>query len=313
LEELKNAGLNDLRLQIYLREDEAFDVGVLEKRFDETAQKLGVRCSERKRKAAIINVQFEYEGMTLSCRARDFKQNGNTRGGSLETINPKMRKTPCLSPYLALYVDYNGKVMPCCNLRSDIPSHAEFIIGDVNVSSLQEIFNNAKIKSLRNTLKSLDTLQQLAPCNECCFLDSDTHFQKDLEAIAKYRSETERLQDENEQQQGKIKRLQGEIKEQQGKIKRQQGEIKEQQGKIKHLQDEIQSQREEIQRRDAEIQNQREALTLLRKKNWIYWQYYRYKLFAKLTFGKKRKHYEKKRDLFHKKVQRIRQIGKGQG
>ena len=51
-----------------------------------------------------------------------------------------------------------------------------------------------------------------------------------------------------------------------------------------------------------------DVLTLLTQKNSIYWHYYRYKILAKFTFGKKRKHYTAKRDLYHEKVRRIREL-----
>jgi hypothetical protein len=38
------------------------------------------------------------------------------------------------------------------------------------------------------------------------------------------------------------------------------------------------------------------------EKNSIYWQYCKYKILAKLTFGKKRKYYKVKRDLLREKV-----------
>ena len=32
-------------------------------------------------------------------------------------------------------MDYTGKVMPCCNLRSDFPEHRDFIVGDLSDGS----------------------------------------------------------------------------------------------------------------------------------------------------------------------------------
>jgi predicted metal-dependent peptidase len=55
---------------------------------------------------------------------------------------------------------------------------------------------------------------------------------------------------------------------------------------------------------------QHDNLTLMRQKNSIYWHYYRSKILAKLTFGKKRKHYKAKRDELHEKVRRIRELQK---
>lgn len=59
----------------------------------------------------------------------------------------------------------------------------------------------------------------------------------------------------------------------------------------------------------AEIQRLQDDF-LLQNNKYIYWQYYRCKLLAKLTFGKKRKHYKAKRNLFHDQVRRIRNLRK---
>ena len=60
----------------------------------------------------------------------------------------------------------------------------------------------------------------------------------------------------------------------------------------------------------SDAQRLRDNLTLLQEKKSIYWHYYRCKVLAKLTFGEKRKHYKAKRDFYHEKVRRIREIYK---
>lgn len=51
-------------------------------------------------------------------------------------------------------------------------------------------------------------------------------------------------------------------------------------------------------------------LDILINKNRIYSSYYRYKLFSKIFFGKKRKHYKEKAKIYHEKVRNIRQLYK---
>ena len=76
-----------------------------------------------------------------------------------------------------------------------------------------------------------------------------------------------------------------------------------------------QSQQREISRLQEENQRVRDCLALLQQKNTILRHYYRCKVLAKLTFGKKRKHYELKRDALHEKVRLVRGFcnGKPQG
>ena len=105
--------------------------------------------------------------MTIKCYARDFKVNGCTRGNSLDTIKPHKRNMPCVLPLKAIYIDYNGSVMPCCNLRSDIKEHERFIMGNVNDNTLEEIFNNQRYMELRKQVFKWRI--KLMPCRECNF------------------------------------------------------------------------------------------------------------------------------------------------
>ena len=87
-------------------------------------------------------------------------------------------------------------------------------------------------------------------------------------------------------------------------------EIQRQRDVIQRQRDEIQRQRDEIQHQRDEIQRSFDNLTLLQKKHSIYWHYYRYKVSAKITLGRKRKHYEVKRNVFHDRVRNIRNLCK---
>ena len=60
--------------------------------------------------------------------------------------------------------------------------------------------------------------------------------------------------------------------------------------------------------RVTEMQCSLDNLSRFREKRSVYWHYYRCKLLAYLTFGKKRKHYKAKRDIFHEKIREIRRL-----
>ena len=48
-----------------------------------------------------------------------------------------------------MYIDYNGNVMICCALRSDIPDHKDGIMGNVKNSKLEDIFVSESYSSWR--------------------------------------------------------------------------------------------------------------------------------------------------------------------
>lgn len=167
LKQLYDAGLRSLDIQSYLREDEEFNRRNIRAKIEKRAANLDVKCNIVKYNTDMVEGNFKYKDMNLVMRARDFRINGNNRAGSLETIKPVKREKPCWIPFKDIYIDYNGNLMPCCNMRSDVEGHKKFIMGNVNNNSLEEIFNNENYKKMRDILKK-DNIK-LYPCNECNF------------------------------------------------------------------------------------------------------------------------------------------------
>lgn len=113
-----------------------------------------------------IYFKLDYEGIDIIYKASDFSQMGNSRGMSIKGVNSVYdRIFRCFYPFIDLYVDYNGFVMPCCNLRSDIESHKNLILGNLYDNDLFEIFTNKKNSELRKYL--CVNSKKLPPCSEC--------------------------------------------------------------------------------------------------------------------------------------------------
>ena len=77
-------------------------------------------------------------GIQMRIYARNFELNGCSRGESVPIQFTHRRTSPCLSPFYHVYIDFNGTVMPCCNLRSDVPAHADAAIA--NLSNGADLF-----------------------------------------------------------------------------------------------------------------------------------------------------------------------------
>lgn len=167
LDELYESGLKSMNIQSYLSKNEIFNTDNIKIKIDIMAEKLGLDFVEKINSIDRYEIAFKYEEMNLNMYARDFRLNGNNRGGVLDTIPAIIRKSPCYIPFSDIYIDYNGKVLPCCNFRSDIKEHNNFILGDANNESILDIFNNIKMKKLRKKL--LKDIDKLKPCNECNF------------------------------------------------------------------------------------------------------------------------------------------------
>ena len=156
-----------MHIQCYLEKHEIFKIKNIKARIALTAKKLNLPYRETHISSALYRVDFDYKNMSLAMYARDFKVNGNNRGGLIKRIKSKTRKGPCFIPFTHIYIDYNGCVVPCCNIRSDITDHKKFILGNVKDENIFEIFNNESIQKLRKILITNDI--KLRPCNKCSF------------------------------------------------------------------------------------------------------------------------------------------------
>ena len=113
-----------------------------------------------------IEYDGHYRDMKLRMYARDFNING-VRRGNVRIGKLAQRSCPCLQPFFSVYIDYTGDVMPCCNLRSDIPEHQCGILGrlDREAGSVFRIFGGELAAAWRREMLTWDAKR--APCDEC--------------------------------------------------------------------------------------------------------------------------------------------------
>lgn len=180
IDALCDAGLNSLNIQHYLQKNEVFEAKSIKKSFAQVAEKLGLEYRISREISGRIEAEFIYPNMQITARARDFRKNGCTRGDSLTTIEKTNRSTGCLIPYIALYIDYNGQIVPCCNLRSDFAPHKRYVLGDCNNESLREIFNNKNTLTFRKNVKGW---VHIDVCKNCKFHDGYVGYMEDMDYI----------------------------------------------------------------------------------------------------------------------------------
>ncbi|MGB7533073.1 MAG: radical SAM protein [Halobacteriota archaeon] len=171
LRELYDAGLRSLNIQVYLPESFEYT--------DELAAKYLVSTIKHyalpyrfvfKKPVDWLEYRLEFRDMDIRLYARNFKVNGTDRGGIVAHLKiDEIRESPCLIPFHDMYIDYNGKVVPCCNIRSDWPGHSKFILGDLNEQreTLFSIFTSSKIVAWRRAL--INYGKKNGACNSCKF------------------------------------------------------------------------------------------------------------------------------------------------
>jgi hypothetical protein len=128
-------GANHLELGIYLANGVTWTREAAERHLGRVANRLHLTFQGR---FEAPGERITYEGRRNGTRIFAFCPNytidGICRGGSVEGVpsKPVPRTSPCLYAFTDLYVEYSGRVMPCCNLRSDIEQHKGLSFGKVD-------------------------------------------------------------------------------------------------------------------------------------------------------------------------------------
>lgn len=141
--ELHDAGLNELYIQQYDANKDKWDHERIHCLMLKKLNNFGLPFNK------IIDIpggKIEYEiihkDMIIHLRARNFIIDGSSRGDVIQLGGSYTRTQKCVQPFNNMYIDYNGSIMICCALRSDITTHGDGIMGNVNSGSLADIFYN---------------------------------------------------------------------------------------------------------------------------------------------------------------------------
>ena len=154
LDNLCLAGLNKMIISCYLDNNEDYDVeNIVKPKMNKLLEKLSLDYEEITNNNCMYEVSIKYDNMHVVYRTQNFKEGvGSDRGGLLNNNNTYVRSTQCLLPFTDFNVDFNGNVMPCCNLRSDAKEHKNYILGNIKDNTIFEIFTNKKSSNLRSSL-----------------------------------------------------------------------------------------------------------------------------------------------------------------
>jgi len=169
LARLRDAGLNTLNIQIYLKNFERYDHEKVRARGEQTLARLGAPARMVKDQPGVwLEWRIEYEGMTIRLYGRNFDVNGTSRGDTVDIAREFRRTAPCIIPAWAVYIDHDGSMVPCCNLRSDIPEHEDTVIARLSPAvDLFEAYAGARLASWRRALASFEEKQGV--CRSCRF------------------------------------------------------------------------------------------------------------------------------------------------
>ena len=130
VEQLYAVGLRSLNIQIYLGNKERYDHAKIKAAGDKTLKRVQLpHTLVRDTPGEWYEQRLHYRDMSIRLYGRNFETGGTSRGGEVPIHMDYQRTSPCLIPFWAVYIDHDGSTVPCCNFRSDIPTHADYVIG----------------------------------------------------------------------------------------------------------------------------------------------------------------------------------------
>jgi MoaA/NifB/PqqE/SkfB family radical SAM enzyme len=163
---LREAGLNVVYMSIYLKARERWTLALAHAYSEQLAKKLGCRLATKRASPVSLSCTYDFEGLQLSSACMNWNEHGTDRGGLIDPYITKQRLSPCREPFETFVIDYNGSVMPCCNLRSDFAQHRDFVVGDLTApnASIFDIYAG-QLSAWRRSMVGFGT--KGSPCTTC--------------------------------------------------------------------------------------------------------------------------------------------------
>jgi len=164
---LSDAGLDELWIQQYLGNQEKYCHDTMIRRIEKTLCRLNIVDYDE-----LINVigsKIEYniphEKMIIHIRGRNFCIDGSPRGGILPISGKYQRVLNCVQPSHNIYVDWNGSVMMCCEVRSELPQHKKWIMGNIKKDKIWKIFYTPEYIKIREIISKYG--EKTGLCRHC--------------------------------------------------------------------------------------------------------------------------------------------------
>lgn len=131
MKEVRLSGLSRLHVSVYLTHGKPWTKEGAEKELDRFRKRADLRALDRRVSATEVYDVLDGSGVRVSSNCVDYAVTGFDRGGAVENLrDASFRRTaPCMQVFHNFTIDFDGTVMPCCNLRSDLNSHKKHIVG----------------------------------------------------------------------------------------------------------------------------------------------------------------------------------------
>ena len=136
-------------------------------RMKRMAEKLGLRLVLwRAKPGEIYEAWLPYKNMRLTLSAINLDELGCNRAGLVDVGKHRVRTSPCQVVFDRFYIDWNGSVVPCSNIRSDSDKHQAYIVDKLTLErSVFDAYANSALVDWRRKLAGWGP--KASPCDDC--------------------------------------------------------------------------------------------------------------------------------------------------
>ena len=156
LNDLNEVGVNMMYITYYYNWNDKnieFDLeNIIKPGMFKFINKLGIEYSKYIENDNGYYIYIKYKSIDIEYRALNMEKIANDRGGIIQGVNIKERTSQCFLPNIQVSIDYDGTYSMCCNIRSDVEEHKDYIIGNIRDNTIFELFINDKIINIRKKL-----------------------------------------------------------------------------------------------------------------------------------------------------------------
>jgi radical SAM protein with 4Fe4S-binding SPASM domain len=168
LTRLRTAGLSVLRISVYLKDGERWSLARAREEMERLGRRIGIVPAFHADTVDTVGASFAFDGLEIAAWSHDFDRIGYDRGESVAALFDKsyVRQAPCTLVFTNFTVDFDGKVMPCCNLRGDHPEHRGHLLGDLSKGeSIFDVYASPGFAGWRKSLAGVG--EKASPCRSC--------------------------------------------------------------------------------------------------------------------------------------------------
>jgi hypothetical protein len=192
LDALTQAGVNKITATVHSGPGGKTDIESLVKEHARRIEELGIpfEVDRTEIEDRICVATARHEGrLEIEYLAHDFARvspEGDAwafdRGGALNLPKTFTRVTPCFTPFTEFEVEWDGTLLPCCQIQNDAFQHDNYVLGKLTPeSNLFTAYTSAKYAEWRMKLFSYGAKE--SPCTTCTYGQADQDWREGAAAL----------------------------------------------------------------------------------------------------------------------------------